>query len=190
MLVHSEFGKDRVSLVVALALVFFEPYYRTMKGFEVLIEREFLSFGYPFKTRSGNCQENAMSKKGYAPVFLLFLDCIYQAMVQAPLAFEFNQKLLKKLAVHSQTLKFGTFLNDNETERAADDIYSSTISFWSYLEHYNKLQKYKNELYDSRSISPCITVNPIPSKLLIWKSLHFRWLLAIVVPREEYPSNM
>eukprot|EP00826_Nyctotherus_ovalis_P012141 TRINITY_DN13179_c0_g1_i6.p2 TRINITY_DN13179_c0_g1~~TRINITY_DN13179_c0_g1_i6.p2 ORF type:complete len:162 (+),score=27.63 TRINITY_DN13179_c0_g1_i6:716-1201(+) len=161
-----------------------------MKGFEVLIEREFLSFGYPFKTRSGNCQENAMNKKNYAPVFLLFLDCIYQAMIQAPLAFEFNQKLLKKLAIHSQTLKFGTFLNDSEAERAADNTYLNTISIWNYLEHYNKVQKYRNELYDKDNTSACIGVNPLSSKLLVWKPFHFRWFLAIAVPTEEYPNDM
>jgi len=189
ILVHSELGKDRVALISSLALALFDPYYRTMKGFEVLIEREFISFGHQFRTRLANCQENGMNRKDYVPIFLLLLDCIYQTMIQAPLAFEFNQRFLKKLAVHSQTLKFGTFLNNNDIERDAWNTRLGTISIWRYIEYYKK-DKYLNKLYDRElSISP-LNVNPIPSKLVVWTSLYLRWIPPTVISKEDYPNEM
>jgi hypothetical protein len=170
-LVSSEQGKDRVAVVVALALLFFDPYYRTIKGFEALIKTQFLSFGYPFKTRFGNCQE-----KSYSPLFLLFLDCVYQAIVQAPLSFEFNQKLLKKLATHTQTLKFGTFLCDSEYERVHSKVNENTISIWSYMKHYNKVEKYRNELYDGEKSRGMVSVDAVCCKLVVWKSFYSKWI--------------
>lgn len=186
-MVYSDLGRDRVPLVNALALVFFDPYYRTMKGLEVLIEREFISFGHQFKTRLANCQENAVNKKGYVPIFILFLDCIYQAMMQSPLSFEFNQRFIKKLAVHCQTLKFGTFLNNSDTERHLEHVNTNTISIWSYIKHYKK-DKYLNELY-IKDAGP-LDVNSMVSKLVVWKALYSRWIPSMLISKEGYSNEM
>ena len=53
VLIHCSDGWDRTSQLSALSQLCLDPYYRTMEGFMVLVEKDFVSFGHMFKHRSG-----------------------------------------------------------------------------------------------------------------------------------------
>lgn len=57
VIIHCSDGWDRTSQVSALLQLCLDPYFRTMKGFMVLIEKEWISFGFKFSTRAdhGGC---------------------------------------------------------------------------------------------------------------------------------------
>ncbi len=45
-------GWDRTPQITALAQIMLDPYYRTIEGFAVLVEKEWLSFGKSYATRN------------------------------------------------------------------------------------------------------------------------------------------
>ncbi|KAL8370878.1 hypothetical protein RB595_000968 [Gaeumannomyces hyphopodioides] len=53
VLIHCSDGWDRTSQLSALSQIMLDPYYRTLDGFMVLVEKDWLSFGHMFQKRSG-----------------------------------------------------------------------------------------------------------------------------------------
>jgi myotubularin-related protein 6/7/8 len=53
VLIHCSDGWDRTSQLSALSQMLLDPYYRTLDGFIVLIEKDWLAFGHMFQHRNG-----------------------------------------------------------------------------------------------------------------------------------------
>lgn len=119
VVVHCSDGWDRTSQLTALAMLLLDPYYRTIKGFEVLVEKEWLSFGHKFQQRIGH-GDNHHSDADRSPVFLQFIDCVWQVSKQFPHALEFNEHFLITTLDHLYSCRFGTFLCNTERERVQE----------------------------------------------------------------------
>ncbi|CAF1142816.1 unnamed protein product [Adineta ricciae] len=89
---------DNNCLISSLIQILLRPKCRTIKGFCELIVREWLIRGHKFRERFGQVlYEASGSSAQESPVFLLFLDCVYQLLRQNPLQFEFTEYFLLEL---------------------------------------------------------------------------------------------
>uniref|UniRef100_A0A8D8KYL6 Lateral signaling target protein 2 homolog n=2 Tax=Culex pipiens TaxID=7175 RepID=A0A8D8KYL6_CULPI len=142
VLVHCSDGWDRTPQIVATAQLCLDPYYRTIEGFRVLVEREWLSFGHKFSDRCGHGPGSDETNER-CPVFVQWLDCVHQIHRQFPCSFEFDMGYLIKLAQHSHSCLFGTFLCNTVKERLENSVPDRTFSVWPFLSG----PMYKNHLY-------------------------------------------
>ncbi|XP_037871165.1 myotubularin-related protein 5 isoform X2 [Bombyx mori] len=115
VLLSLEDGWDVTAQISSLAQICLEPYYRTLEGFRIIVEKEWLALGHKFQQR---CNIGATPQQGFTPTFLMFLDAVHQLQKQFPLAFEFNEYYLRFVAYHSVSCRFRTFLLDSEAQRA------------------------------------------------------------------------
>jgi hypothetical protein len=128
MIVHCSDGWDRTSQLSSLSQLLLDPFYRTFAGFRVLVEKDWGSFGYMFAKRGGKGSEQS-------PVFLQWLDCVWQLWRQNEHQFEFNESFLVAIARLAYSDWFGTFLCDCEHERRELHITERFTSAWDYLLH-------------------------------------------------------
>jgi len=79
-LVHCSQGWDQTSQIVELAQILLDPYFRTIEGFMVLIEKEWVQFGHQFYVRLGHGIKNNKEKER-CPIFFAVLGlCVSVAV--------------------------------------------------------------------------------------------------------------
>ncbi|XP_006000709.1 myotubularin-related protein 2 [Latimeria chalumnae] len=169
--IHCSDGWDRTAQLTSLAMLMLDSYYRTIRGFEVMIEKEWLCFGHRFQLRVGHGDKNH-ADADRSPVFLQFIDCVWQMTRQFPNAFEFNEFFLITILDHLYSCLFGTFLLNSEQLRMKEDLPKRTISLWSYIN--NQIEDFTNPLYVN-----CFNhvLYPVASMrhLELWVAYYIRW---------------
>ncbi|XP_026562655.1 myotubularin-related protein 2 isoform X2 [Pseudonaja textilis] len=171
VIVHCSDGWDRTAQLTSLAMLMLDGYYRTIRGFQVLIEKEWLSFGHRFQLRVGHGDKNH-ADADRSPVFLQFVDCVWQMTRQFPTAFEFNEFFLITILDHLYSCLFGTFLWNSEQQRVKEGLSEKTVSLWSYIN--SQLEDFSNPLYASYTNH---VLYPVASMrhLELWIGYYIRW---------------
>jgi myotubularin-related protein 1/2 len=170
VLVHCSDGWDRTSQLSSLAQIMIDPHYRTFHGFQILIEKEWISFGHQFALRCGHNVNNNQDQM--SPIFIQWLDCIYQLISQYPTHFEFNENILIFIAYHVNTCLYGTFIMNSEKERLLNFIKFKTVSIWTDINS-NKNQFINNKYKNAQN--SVLTPSTGLYKLKLWEEYFLRW---------------
>jgi len=110
-------SRDTSCLIGSVAQIILDARFRTVTGFFSLIQKDWISTGHPFHS-------NYMHS---SPIFLLFLDSVYQLLHQNPFEFEFNETLLTDVWDSCFDPTTGTFQFDTPSQR------KTLVSFNSLL---------------------------------------------------------
>ena len=84
-------------------------------AWQMLIEKEWLAFGYKFTDRCNFL--DSVDGREVSPVFTQFLDCVWQLTEQFPCSFQFNERFLLTIFDHAYSCQFGTFIGNCEKDR-------------------------------------------------------------------------
>ncbi|KAG8465986.1 hypothetical protein KFE25_005556 [Diacronema lutheri] len=162
VLVHCSDGWDRTSQVVSLTQLLVDARARTVVGFASLVEREWCAMGFRFRDRAGLARSGVDDPSGAAgaagggaaacgaagggaaggaldgdvgeaPIFVQWLDAVWQLLAQFPTDFEFDGRLLAHLSDASRSARFCDFLANCALERAAlaRDALCAPPSVWA-----------------------------------------------------------
>lgn len=192
VLVHCSDGWDRTSQICSLVEIILDPFFRTIEGFAILIEKEWVSFGHQFATRNG-CDLRKEKKNERSPVFIQFIHCVHQMLLQYPTAFEFNSNLLLFLCREIYSNKYGNFLFNSEKDLNHYEAKKETVSIWSDV--FLEKNKYINDIY--KQLNEPINIKGELQYLSIWNDYFFQFDKLgrvkennIVFDKGEYVANV
>ncbi|KAL7078190.1 hypothetical protein ACQ4LE_002056 [Meloidogyne hapla] len=175
VLVHCSDGWDRTTQIVSLCMLIADPHYRTFEGFEFLIRWQWVEFGHKFSDRCGVLNADDNEK---CPVFLQFLDCVYQLWEKNTDQFEFNRRYLMKLAQHTFSGLFGTFLFNSLKDAIKngcdpndpDEHRHRCFQVWSYLGKHNT--EFRNPAFREDYAGGMLRYPKTLPELLIWRDAY------------------
>lgn len=175
VLVHCSDGWDRTPQVCSLAELALDSYYRSAAGFARLIEKHWISFGHRFTSR---CALLSLTEEE-SPIFIQFLDAVYQLMSQFPSAFEFNEEALLFLSDQVYSRRFGTFLFDSAHARSGADPEGLLPSVWSAMLEPNgrAVPFFANPHYSQSSHPGILRASHRMRSLRFWRGRHLRWAI-------------
>jgi hypothetical protein len=183
VVVHCTHGWDRTTQLVSLSELMLDRHYRTLRGFEELIEKEWCAFGHRFDARCGRrikVSANGSAKlRETSPIFLQFVDCVWQLMQQFPTQFEFNERFLLVLLEHVYSCRFGTFLYNSDKERTLNQVKRRTTSLWSYTNYLANMSEFLNPAFEYDDQQQFLPAEYTPSRLLLWTSLYCRYEIGL-----------
>ena len=149
----------------SLAQILLDPFYRTIKGFCYLIEKDWLAFGHMFMHRIGHGSKDHNDDER-SPIFLQFLDCVYQLFNRSMCDFEFNDFFLTFIMDECYACRFGTFLYDSVSERKSRKVDSLTSSLWSHV--LCNVDTFKNDVYIHNPAPIMINYQFINRNMRLW----------------------
>ncbi|MFT7815585.1 myotubularin-related protein 12-like [Arapaima gigas] len=108
-------GSDLCCVISSLVQLMLDPYYRTLIGFQSLVQKEWVEGGHNFPER-GNLLHQSDKE---SPVFLLFLECVWQLLQQHSPGFQFSETYLTVLSDSINVAVFSTFLFSTPCQKAS-----------------------------------------------------------------------
>eukprot|EP01128_Nolandella_sp_AFSM9_P003538 TRINITY_DN152_c2_g1_i5.p1 TRINITY_DN152_c2_g1~~TRINITY_DN152_c2_g1_i5.p1 ORF type:complete len:603 (-),score=109.51 TRINITY_DN152_c2_g1_i5:72-1880(-) len=183
VVVHCSHGWDRTAQLSSLSQILLDPHYRTFRGFEQLIEKEWIQFGHQVSHRAShlssllkitNSGDGGHYEDEESPIFLQFIDGVHQISHQFPTLFEFNDDFLIEIVDHFYSCQYGTFLGNCLKERLSLGIRETTTSLWTYLNHPSKRASFTNILYRPHSSFSAVALATSQDKIHFWEDLYSR----------------
>uniref|UniRef100_A0A3Q3X892 Myotubularin phosphatase domain-containing protein n=1 Tax=Mola mola TaxID=94237 RepID=A0A3Q3X892_MOLML len=115
VILQEEDDRDLSCVVSSLVQLMLDPHYRSIIGFQSLVQKEWVMAGHRFLDRCNHLKKN---EKEESPLFMLFLDCVWQMINQYPSAFEFTETYLTVLSDSMWIPLFSTFLFNSPKQRS------------------------------------------------------------------------
>ncbi|KAL4160467.1 hypothetical protein PRNP1_001035 [Phytophthora ramorum] len=173
VMIHCSDGWDRTPQLTGMVQLLLDPYYRTVRGFVSLVEKEWCSFGHMFRNRYSQGEGPGQQElEEQSPVFVQWLDALWQIWRQQSWAFEFNEAFLSALYEHIFSGLYGNFLYNNERQRKQEEANAPTRSLWFVL--LGQMDKYVNVEYDcAKNFNSIGLVLPFSSEendLVMWEN--------------------
>uniref|UniRef100_A0A4W4HES6 Myotubularin-related protein 12 n=1 Tax=Electrophorus electricus TaxID=8005 RepID=A0A4W4HES6_ELEEL len=115
VLITEEEGSDLCCVISSLVQIMMDPHCRTLTGFQNLVQKEWVAGCHAFLDRCNHLHQK--DKECQSPVFLLFLECVWQLVQQHSPAFQFSETYLTVLSDSIHVPAFGTFLFNSAFQR-------------------------------------------------------------------------